>query len=54
MANDGYWVAGEGYSLGYPMGAAGFGMYGGMISESGIQARSVFRGAQRLQRAAGL
>ena len=40
MAKDGYWVAGEGYSLGYPMGAAGFGIYGGMISESGIQARS--------------
>jgi len=44
MAKDGYWVAGEGYSLGYPMGAAGFGMYGGMISESGIQARAAFVG----------
>jgi sporulation protein YlmC with PRC-barrel domain len=44
MAKDGYWVAGEGYSLGYPMGAAGFGMYGGMISESGIQARSASAG----------
>ncbi|RBP18349.1 sporulation protein YlmC with PRC-barrel domain [Roseiarcus fermentans] len=44
MAKDGYWVAGEGYSLGYPMGAAGFGIYGGMISESGIQARSASAG----------
>jgi hypothetical protein len=44
MAKDGYWVAGEGYSLCYPMGAAGFGMYGGMTSESGIQARAAFVG----------
>ena len=44
MEKDGYWVAGEGYSLGYPMGAAGFGMYGGMTSESGIQARAAFVG----------
>ena len=44
MEKDGYWVAGEGYSLGYPMGAAGFGMYGGMTSESGIQARGAFVG----------
>ena len=32
MAKDGYWVAGEGYSLGYPIGVAGFGMYGGMTT----------------------
>jgi hypothetical protein len=24
MEEDGYWVAGEGYSLGYPVDAAGF------------------------------
>jgi sporulation protein YlmC with PRC-barrel domain len=42
MEKDGYWVAGEGYSLGYPMGAAGFGMYGGMYSESGVQGRPAF------------
>jgi len=39
MQKDGYWVAGDGYSLGYPVGVAGYGMYGGMTSESGIQAR---------------
>jgi sporulation protein YlmC with PRC-barrel domain len=44
MEKDGYWVAGEGYSLGYPMGAAGFGMYGGMKSESGMQPRGAFIG----------
>jgi sporulation protein YlmC with PRC-barrel domain len=44
MEKDGYWVAGEGYSLGYPMGAAGFGMYGGMYSESGVQGRPAFAG----------
>ena len=44
MAKDGYWVAGEGYSLGYPIGVAGFGMYGGMTTESGIQATAAFVG----------
>ena len=44
METDGYWIAGEGYSLGYPMGAAGFGMYGGTHSESGVQARPAFAG----------
>ena len=32
MEKDGYWVAGAGDSLGYPMGAAGIGMYDGMVS----------------------
>jgi sporulation protein YlmC with PRC-barrel domain len=45
MEKEGYWVAGEGYSLGYPMGAAGFGMYGGMTSESAIRARAAFVGS---------
>ena len=44
MEKDGYWVASEGDSLGYPMGAAGIGMYDGMVSESGIQARPASAG----------
>ena len=44
MEKDGYWVAGDGYSLGYPVGAAGFGMYGGMYSELGVQGRPAFAG----------
>jgi sporulation protein YlmC with PRC-barrel domain len=40
MEKDGFWVSDEGYSLGYPMGAAGFGMYGGMTGESDIQAHA--------------
>ncbi len=44
MEKDGYWVAGDGYSLGYPMGAAGFGMDRGMYGESGIQGRPGFAG----------
>jgi sporulation protein YlmC with PRC-barrel domain len=44
MENEGYWVAGDGYSLGYPMVAGGFGMYGGMTSESSIRARAAFVG----------
>ena len=42
MEKDGYWVAGEGYSLGYAMGAAGIGMYDRIASESGIQAHGAF------------
>ena len=44
MEKDGYWVAGEGYSLGYPVDAAGFGMYGGMTSGPAIQARGAYMG----------
>jgi sporulation protein YlmC with PRC-barrel domain len=39
MAKGGYWVADEGDSLGYPVGAAGEGIVGRAASESGIQAR---------------
>jgi len=38
MDNDGDRVAGDGYSLGRPEGAAGFRTHGGMIGESAIQA----------------
>lgn len=44
MEKDGYWVAGEAYSLGYPVDAAGFGMYGGMTSGPAIQARGAYMG----------
>jgi sporulation protein YlmC with PRC-barrel domain len=44
MEKDGYWVAGEGYSLGYPVDAAGFGMYGGMTSGPAVQARGAYMG----------
>ncbi len=44
MEKDGYWVAGEGYSLGYPVDAAGYGMYGGMTSGPAIQARGAYMG----------
>ena len=54
MEKDGYWVAGEGYSLGYPMGAAGFGMDRGMYSEFGRSRPPRFRGAGLLQCAARL
>jgi len=39
MAKGGYWVADDGDSLGYPVGAAGEGMDGRATSESGVQAR---------------
>jgi sporulation protein YlmC with PRC-barrel domain len=39
MAKGGYWVADEGDSLGYPVGAAGEGIVGRAATESGIQAR---------------
>jgi hypothetical protein len=39
MAKGGYWVADDGDSLGYPVGAAGEGMDGRAMSESGVQAR---------------
>ncbi len=48
MDKDGYWVAGEGDSLGYPVGAAGIGMYGGiyngMIDEFSAQVAQLPRG----------
>jgi hypothetical protein len=39
MAKGGYWVADDGDSLGYPVGAAGQGIDGRATSESGVQAR---------------
>ena len=39
MEKGGYWVADDGDSLGYPVGAAGEGMDGRTTSESGVQAR---------------
>jgi len=39
MAKGGYWAADDGDSLGYPVGAAGEGVDGRAMNESGVQAR---------------